>query len=61
MGWVAKGLVYGLIGGMCCRGALDTSVTQNASAKVEFCVPPCGGHRGRGAIINTCSKCSRWR
>mmetsp|Transcript_16240 Transcript_16240/g.48647 ORF Transcript_16240/g.48647 Transcript_16240/m.48647 type:complete len:120 (-) Transcript_16240:1145-1504(-) len=33
VGWVAKGVVYALIGGMCCRGAVDTSVTENASAK----------------------------
>lgn len=35
IGWCAKGIVYGLIGGLCCRGAVSTSL-QDTSPQGAF-------------------------
>jgi hypothetical protein len=35
IGWVAKGIVYGLIGGLCCRGAISEDLNIDASPQVR--------------------------
>lgn len=34
IGWIAKGIVYGLIGGLCCRGAISDDLNVDASPQV---------------------------
>ena len=37
IGWIAKGIVYGLIGGLCCRGAVSEDLNIDASPQVCCC------------------------
>ena len=34
IGWIAKGIVYALIGGLCCRAAADGNADVDASPQV---------------------------
>ena len=38
IGWVAKAIVYSLIGGLCCRGAISNDLNVDASPQVILTV-----------------------